>query len=1716
MSADEETLRRARGGAKSKFTRKVNLFHERLQQGDPPDVLESIYGEIVHQLQEVEVRGEALISHLEKCEGKQSEIVEANAYLVECDNNRCQVLRLLSDEKRKFKSSVNSASLKVEALKAPNFNGDVRLYPTFKDDFFNVIVTKYGRDPFVLRQCLGEEPLKVITGYEKDFDEMMRILDKEYGDPRKLVDIVINNLKSLDRLTERDDRGFVNMVTVVERCYLDLQKVGLEGEMNSVSIVSMVEKLLPRIQKREWILIADKITDKTNLFPELLSFLQCEKRVIGYSESSVRNNQGGRASACNVVRTDTQESRLLEIVRGMQEDQKNTNRILEDMRFQFVNSASHANKRSSRRCWVHEFEGHDINECGKFRSLNSFERLEISKRKGVCFRCLNEKHLSRNCKADVHCDRRDDEGNVCGKRHHPLLHGSFVGNISVSSGNCTSNRAMLAISTVYSAGQPITVLWDCGSDITMVTHSMARKLGARGAEVMMSIVKVGNVTESCLSKEYSVCIQDHSGKSYDLKAVGMDAISANAPVVDVSNVPHIFSDIDVGDLVRPNGQIDMLVGSDYCELLPQVIKTKGKLQLLRNSFGYCLRGAHPLISTNVKEVNHLTAVVNKAVVNLEHSLVVVERGENLKESLDKFFSLDNVGTECTPKCVRCLCKGCPVNGKHTMEEERELDLIEKGLSYDEKCKRWIAAYPWIKDPYKLPNNVKAAMARLLSTEKRLHRLGKEYSRVYHEEIEDMQKRGVAVKLTEQDLKRYDGPIHYIPHHEVLKPESSSTPLRIVFDSSTQYGGHRLNEYWAKGPNMLSSIIGVLLRFREETVGIVGDISKMYHSVGMSEFDQHVHRFLWRGMDTSREPDHFMLTSVTFGDRPSGAIAVMALRYTAEMSAENFPHVAELIKENTYMDDVIKSVHTFPEAFAVISDTETVLREGNFHIKHWTISGDGHSPSNMNVLNVNNAKVLGLQWIPSQDNFVFTVSVNFSRKRKGVRISPGMTKDQCLIEFPCTLTRRMVLRQVASIYDPLGFLLPVTLKAKLLMRSLVMKEEGTDKSKLIDWDEPLDEQNVREWHDFFMNLYDVEKLSFPRCVKPVNAVGQPMLIIFSDGSMMAYGCCAYVRWELSTGGYDVNILAAKNRIAPIRQITIPRMELCGAVLACRLRHCIETESKYQFKAIIHIVDSMIVRSQIQKESHGFKTFVASRIAEIQDKTITTDWFWVESRHNAADLVTKPHESCVIDRNSVWCKGPEFLYTPFAEWPISQNCEHELPDRRAVVLTSLAKEGLLSDIILGNFHNYQKLLKVTSRLIRCAKDRSFKGLFIKPSIEELKSAEGLWIKVAQLDLGDWKVRFKTLGPTLLDGIVMVGQRIAKWLKDNWNQERFILMPSSHAFTKLYMTHLHQIDHGGIDSTLARLQSRFWVPGARRILKSIKRNCVVCRKLERNLEDQCMGQVRTERMKPSPPFYHTAVDLFGPFVIKDAVRRRVRGKCFGVIFTCLVSRAVHLDITENYSTEAFLGSLRRFVSIRGYPQTIHSDNGTQLVAANKELREIAKSLDLDAISRFGNNDGIKWSFNKSSDAPWLNGACESLIRLVKNGISRSIGDSVLTFSELQTVVYEVANLLNSRPIGIKPGYDLELGVYLCPNDLLLGHNNMEVPHGIFSNEADHKGRMDFIQSIVSSFWKRWQRDYFPTLINCKTEMACGKEECEAWRYSDCPRFQSHQGQVEIGSGC
>ena len=262
-------------------------------------------------------------------------------------------------------------------------------------------------------------------------------------------------------------------------------------------------------------------------------------------------------------------------------------------------------------------------------------------------------------------------------------------------------------------------------------------------------------------------------------------------------------------------------------------------------------------------------------------------------------------------------------------------------------------------------------------------------------------------------------------------------------------------------------------------------------------------------------------------------------------------------------------------------------------------------------------------------------------------------------------------------------------------------------------------------------------------------------------------------------------------------------------------------------------------------------------------------------------------------------------------------------------------------------------------------------------------------------------------------------------------------------------------------------------------MKRNCVICRELDAKVVDQRMGQVADERMGPCPAFYHTATDLFGPFQIRDNVKKRTIGKCFGVIFNCLVSRAVYIDVVDGYDTQSFLKTFRRFTAIHGYPATMHSDLGSQLVSASKELKHAIDNWNMSEISEFGAKEGMKWVFNRSADAAFQNGVSESLIKSTKRSLAMIIGSSILTFSDLQTILFEIGNLMNERPIGLKPGMSIELGTYLCPNELILGRASNHVPCGSWTDSNNNKKRLDYIQNVVNTFWRKWQRDYFPTLV-------------------------------------
>ena len=263
---------------------------------------------------------------------------------------------------------------------------------------------------------------------------------------------------------------------------------------------------------------------------------------------------------------------------------------------------------------------------------------------------------------------------------------------------------------------------------------------------------------------------------------------------------------------------------------------------------------------------------------------------------------------------------------------------------------------------------------------------------------------------------------------------------------------------------------------------------------------------------------------------------------------------------------------------------------------------------------------------------------------------------------------------------------------------------------------------------------------------------------------------------------------------------------------------------------------------------------------------------------------------------------------------------------------------------------------------------------------------------------------------------------------------------------------------------------------MLRSICYKCVRCRTLDEQLQQQVMGAIPRQRLNPAPAWAYTSVDLFGPYEIRGEINKRTRGKGYGVIFTCMLCRAVHLDVATEYNTDAFLLVLRRFISVRGCPMKMWSDQGSQIAAADKESKEAVDNWDRKSIVEFGAKHQIDWEFC-SPDAPWQNGAVEALIKSVKRCLKVAVGKQVLTFSEIQTLLFEVANLVNERPIGRHPT-SVEDGAYLSPNDLLLGRASSKISSGPFSTTTNKYIRHAFIQKLVDAFWKKWNQDYFPSL--------------------------------------
>ena len=1537
----------------------------------------------------------------------------------------------------------------------PFFSGERVDWPEFKCTWRALAEAQYKNHmqlAMELKRCCkgraGERLKHIYVTNDSAYNEMWKRLSEEYDDPGLSIQSALSRLTALKLVEERDHEGIVRFADIIDGVHSQLKEL---QQLDAVHVVDVdkLALLLPREIHRNWLRKYMELAgpEKLKPFSEFVEFMRRERSVV---------------------------ARLAEWTTRSYRHVKDKKPVMNRAGSHGVTGQHNSKGREKEKvgpeaCTIHGGSGHSTADCRNFKKMTVKQKYEELRKKHRCFNCLGE-HPRSQCLAPS-CK--------CGKAHHQLLCTSTPSSKEnttegqeVTTGTGIVNQgcaALYPIQEVFIAesSQSVTVFMDAGSDASYITEACANRLHLkRGSKVSLNVTVVGGGHEEYKTNVYEVPLRTKVGRIEKIQAYGLKRITGPLTQLNSELLGKLFPKFDVDILLRPSKQVDILLGTDYFGLHPkkEVDRAGPHLSIMEGALGACLVGNHP----ELKEEVELYAPK----LDAAHSRQTSGFHISSHPAFDKpnFFDGEELATDINIKCGGCKCGSCPIPGHSlSFKEEQELDMIRAGLEYDQRDKLWRTSYPWLVDPSNLPDNYGTALKTLMSTERSLKK-DPSWALSYQEQMDDMLNRNVARKLSPEESRDWNGPKFYISHLAV-KSSSKSTPVRIVFNSSQISKGTSLNNCLAKGPDSYrNTTVGILLRWREEHVAIVGDIKKMFHSILLKPVEQHCHRFLWRNLEDNRDPDEYIMERVNMGDRPSPAIATEALYKTAELHEHKYPRAAKFVKGSSYVDDLIDSVGTNKQAEELAKETENLLAEGNFKIKGWQMSSTTRSDGGQNLKGDDeHVGVLGMWWNPDKDSISYKVTLNFSDKRRGERTGPNLMARDVPESIPETLSKRLVLQQVMSLYDPLRLVGPYFVLAMILLRKTWLLK--------LEWDDPLPSSHREDWIKFFKDLFLLENMDIPRCLRPRGVDGKPWLIILSDGSELAYGCAAYIRWA-SEGRVYMSLIMSKCRIAPINTVSIPRMELNGAVLSKRCRVAISKEMRYPFERVIHLVDSETVLNMINNLSCRFKVYEGVRVGEIQAATggDMSDWYWICGEDNIADWVTRGRTLEDMKHDSEWFTGPSILKRPFSEWNVKTGRTHNeaLPGEKKLTGTCVSNTIEQKDDLYdcSRVSSLQKAIRIVARILGIFQQKSFNGgclTNLNPTL--MMEAEKIFIKDAQISVEMESPDYKRLNPARRDdGIWVVGStRLAnKNPMSHIYAGLPIFLPSCHRFTRLAMLAAHNRAHRGRDATLASFRERFWTPGGPKLAKSVVSKCQLCRLRNTALMRQQMGRLPVERLTPAPPFNFSMLDLFGPYQVRGEVQKRISGKVWGVLFTDMVARAVHIEVMYGYDTDSFMLALRRFVSIRGWPEKLYSDPGSQLAGAKREMK--------DAICKSGHENGLDWTLG-TPDAPWEQGAVESLVKTVKRALDISIHNQRLSVPEFQTVCSEVANLVNERPLGLLPDLDSDINV-LTPNCLLLGRASSSNPNNWLPNHS-LKTRGNLVSSIENQFWIHWMELFAPSLV-------------------------------------
>ncbi|XP_049874134.1 uncharacterized protein LOC126372431 [Pectinophora gossypiella] len=687
-----------------------------------------------------------------------------------------------------------------------------------------------------------------------------------------------------------------------------------------------------------------------------------------------------------------------------------------------------------------------------------------------------------------------------------------------------------------------------------------------------------------------------------------------------------------------------------------------------------------------------------------------------------------------------------------------------------------------------------------------------------------------------------------------------------------------------------------------------------------------------------------------------------------------------------------------------------------------------------------------------------------------------------------LTKRIILSSVSQIYDPLGLLSPSIMTVKVLLQKLWLLKLG--------WDDPVPEDVVCIWNRFASNLSVLSSLRVPRyvtCDDPIHTE----LHIFTDASQTAYGACAYIRTITADGNVCVRLLFAKGKVTPLKPVTIPRLELCGALLGAKLFHKIRESLRCRFDSIIFWTDSTIVLGWLRMAPNLLKTFVQNRVVEIHELTNDIPWRHVSGVENPADLVSRGLDLNALSTSQLWWEGPSFLHDPdFKDNQVHvHNTQDDLPEVKGTLthccVASTTELSLFPFARFSQFNRMKRACAYVLRFVYNSRNKTNKRVG-SLSVDELKDSTNMLARLCQMesypDEYNSVLTQKTLhkkhnllklNPFLDERkIIRVGGRLGNSQEFKYNKKHPVLLSVKHHFTVLLFRHMHkQLLHAAPQMLLFTIRDNWWPVGGRDLARKIVHECVTCTRLRAKTLSPIMGNLPEERLTPGFPFLRCGVDYFGPVLTLNRKGRGARTvKAYVAVFICFTTRAVHLELVCDLSTDAYLLTLKRFISRRGKPVEIFSDNGRNFVGLMNEFSKFISNCSKE-ISDYAIERNIKFTFIPPY-APHFGGLWEAGVKSCKYHLRRVVGNAYLTYEEFSTVLAQVEAILNSRPLS-PMSHDPNDLQPLSPAHFLVGRPLTSSLSANLEETPVHRlTRYQRIEQIKQNFWRRWSKEYVSEL--------------------------------------